>query len=50
MTEFLIHFEDLKPEAQKRLLQSFGLDTPRQTEWDHHPIALINEINNPELQ
>ena len=40
LKEVEIYFEDLKPEAQKRLLEEFQT-TPEEENWDVFPIAVI---------
>ena len=39
--EFKLYFEDLTPEAQKRLLETAGVEKPIEMNWDVFPIAVI---------
>ena len=34
-----IMFDDLNPEAQKRLLREFGVSSPEEMNWDNSPVA-----------
>jgi hypothetical protein len=36
-----IFFSDLKPEAQKRLLDSYGMTDPREGNWDVFPVFVL---------
>lgn len=49
MTGFTLFFTDLKPETREKLLEQFDLNHPEEADWDEHPIALINQLNNPEI-
>lgn len=36
-----IMFEDLTPEAQKRLLDAAGVSRPEDMDWDELPVAVV---------
>lgn len=36
-----IYFSDLKPEAQKEVLDAFGLKNEKEANWDVFPLASI---------
>ena len=36
---FELYFEELKPDAQKRLLDFVGIERPEQLNWDTFPIV-----------
>ena len=38
---FAVSFSDLKPEAQKRLLDSYGMTDPREGNWDVFPVFVL---------
>ena len=41
MDELEIYFDDLKPEAQKKLLELHGISGPDEANWDVFPIFVI---------
>ena len=36
-----IYFRDLKPEAQKNILDAFGIKSEAEANWDVFPMALV---------
>ena len=36
-----IYFRDLMPEAQKAVLELFGITSPKDTNWDSFPIFVL---------
>ena len=42
MLNFEIFFDDLKPEAQQELLETFGLSSADEMNWETLPIAVID--------
>ena len=42
MKTFEIYFNDLKPEAQQELLETFGLSSADEMNWETLPIATID--------
>lgn len=44
-----VYYSDLIPEAQKRLLDGYGLSDPREANWDVFPVfVLYPDIDEPE--
>lgn len=43
MNEFEIYFDDLTPEAQQRLLEAFGIESPDEMNWNNRifPVATV---------
>jgi len=41
MSEMALYFDDLKPEAQRRVLRFLGLKSPEEANLDVSPIAII---------
>ena len=39
--EVEIYFYDLKPEAQKKLLKAYNVDSPEEMNWDVFPVFTI---------
>lgn len=39
--EFEIYFNDLNEDAQKRILESFGIQNPKEMNWDIFPITSV---------
>lgn len=37
-----IMFDDLKEDAQQRLLEEAGVDSPEEKGWDTEPVAIID--------
>ena len=44
-----IMFEDLTPDAQKRLLEEAGVSRPEDMDWDELPVAVV-EFDEPEYE
>ena len=40
-SEFELYFDDLTPEAQERLLLTYGLKSAEEANWNIFPIAVI---------
>lgn len=41
MKELEIYFRDLLPEAQKAVLELYGLQSPEDANWDSFPIFVL---------
>ena len=39
--EFEIRFEDLNEDAQERILEAFGISSPKEMNWDVFPITTV---------
>lgn len=39
--EVEIYFNDLSKEKQKELLEAYGVDDPKEMNWDYFPVATI---------
>lgn len=42
MKTFEIYFNDLKPEAQRELLETFGLSSADEMNWETLPVATVD--------
>ena len=43
-----IHFSDLKPDAQRRLLKGYGMKDPKEGNWDVFPVFILYpELEDP---
>lgn len=39
--KFEIRFEDLTEDAQERILEAFGISSPKEMNWDVFPITSV---------
>lgn len=49
MNEFEIYFDDLTPEAQQRLLEAFGIESPDEMNWNDRIFPVATAVKDEEF-
>lgn len=49
MEEFEIYFDDLTPEVQQRLLEAFGIESPKEMNWNDRIFPVTTVVKGEEF-